>query len=474
MASAAAEILQDREALIKEACERKLKHFIRYAWDTVEPAYEYIPNWHIDAICDHLESVRSSEIQQLLITIPPRCMKSLTCSVMFPAWVWTTSPEAKYVYSSYAQNLSTRDSMSMRRLVKSPWYQSKWEIMFEQDQDNKTKYQNQHTGYRIATSVGGQNTGEGGDYIFADDPHNVVEGESDAKRNTAIFWWDESMSSRLNDPKTGRRVVIMQRVHERDLVGHLLESGTWEHLKLPMEYNPKTVVSVKATGFTDPRSEPGELLWEDRFGPDEVKRLKDNMGPYAYANQYDQEPAPRKGAMFDVDKIDIRQSPSGEIKKIVRAWDKAGTEGAGARTAGVKLAMLDNGRVCILDVVKGQWGATKRNQAMKNVAEMDGKGVRIWIEQEGGSGGKESAEFSVKEMAGFRARAEVPRGDKETRAEPLAIQIGVSNVECLSREWTQEYIDELRKFPNGKYKDQVDATSLALKKVTDKTGMVHA
>lgn len=469
--SSAIDYLNDRDALIKEACERHLRHFIKFAWPIVEPAYKYYSNWHIDAICEHLEYVRRSEIQQLLINIPPRCMKSTSCSVMFPAWVWTTTPHAKYVYSSYAQNLSTRDSMAMRRLVKSRWYQNYWPIEFEQDEDNKTKYRNNKTGYRIATSVGGTNTGEGGDYVVADDPHNVVEGESDAKRTQALLWWDEAMSSRLNDPKTGRRIVIMQRVHELDLSGHLLEKGGWVHLCLPMEYHAKSKCYIKQTGFEDPRTEEGELMWPERIGPNELERLKQNLGAYAYANQYDQLPAPRKGAMIDVDKIEVRQEPSAPIKKAIRAWDKAGTDGAGARTAGVLIALLENKRICILDVVKGQWSHTKRNLIMKSTAELDGKKVRIWIEQEGGSGGKESAENSVKELAGFKAYAESPKGQKEDRAEPFAIQVGVSNVEVLARSWTKEYLDELRVFPNGKFKDQVDATSLGLKKVTAKSGV---
>lgn len=469
--SSALDYLNDRDALIKEACERRLRHFVKQAWNVVEPAYQYSHNWHIDAICEHLEYVRASEIQQLLINIPPRCMKSISCAVMFPAWIWTTTPAAKYVYSSYAQNLSTRDSMAMRRLVKSPWYQQYWPIEFEQDEDNKTKYRNNKTGYRIATSVGGTNTGEGGDYVVADDPHNVVEGESEAKRQAAILWWDEAMSSRLNDPKTGRRIVIMQRVHELDLSGHLLEKGGWVHLCLPMEYHKKTRCFISLTGFEDPRTEDGELMWPNRIGKPELEKLKTNLGDYAYANQYDQLPAPRKGAMIDVDKIEVRQEPSAPIKRVVRAWDKAGTEGAGARTAGVLVALLENKRICIMDVKKGQWGATKRNLVMKSTAELDGKRIRIWIEQEGGSGGKESAENSVKELAGFKAYAESPKGTKEDRAEPFAIQVGVSNVEVLSGPWTKEYLDELRVFPNGKFKDQVDATSLGLKKVTEKRGV---
>lgn len=466
--STAVDYLSDRSGLYKELAERKLKHFIEQAWNIVEPAYQYKSNWHIDAICDHLEAMRNRDIRQLIINISPRCMKSLCVSVFFPAWCWTTMASDKFVYASYAQNLSVRDSMKMRRIVSSPWFQAQWPIEFEYDSNAKIKFENKATGYRIATSVRGLSTGEGGDFVGCDDPHNVIEGESDVKREQAIEWWDESMSSRLNDPKTGCRFVIMQRVHEHDLSGHLHETGGWVELILPMEFDPKRKCFIEVTGFTDPRTKEGELMWPEHIGKEEIDRLKTNMGTYAYANQFEQLAAPRKGAMLDVDLIEMRVQPSADIKKVIRGWDKAATEGAGCRTAGVKVAILKNKRVCIMDSRKGQWGAPKRNKIIKQVAAIDGKKIHIWVEQEGGSGGKESAENTVKELVGYRAYAETPHGDKEMRAEPLSIQIAANNVECIISDWNEEYIDELRKFPTGKYKDQVDATSLALKKLTDK------
>lgn len=470
----ALDYLSDIEAVKKELAERKLTHFLKQAWSQVEPSYKYIHNWHIDVMSEHLEAVRHSQIQQLVINIPPRCMKSLECAVMFPAWCWTTMPSDKFLFASYAQNLSVRDSMKMRRLIKSDWYQERWPMSLLGDSDNKMKFENEYTGYRIATSVGGVGTGEGGDYVCADDPHNVVEGESDAKREEVLKWWDESMATRLNDPKTGRRIVIMQRVHQNDLVGHILSTGGWVHCCLPMEYVPKVLVDMASpVRARDPRIKEGDLLWPERIGEVEIARLKKNMGVYAYAGQMQQDPTPRKGAMIDVDKIEMRVSPSAPIKRMVRCWDKAGTEGAGARTAGVKIALLTNKRLCIMDVRKGQWAAPKRNAIMRNVAQMDTKNVRIYIEQEGGSGGKESAENSVKELVGFRAYAEVPKGDKEMRAEPFSIQVDASNVECLLGDWNEEYLEELRKFPNGTFKDQTDATSLCVKKLTDNSGIIH-
>lgn len=471
--AAAIDYLNDRNGLYKELAERSLKSFVRQAWGIVEPSYVFVPNWHLDALCDHLEAFRRGVIRKLLVNMPPRFLKSIICAIMFPAWVWTTEPGKKFVYSSYAQNLSVRDSMAMRRLIKSPWYQNNWQVDFERDQDNKTKYQNQFTGYRVATSVGGQNTGEGGDWVFTDDPHNVMEAESDVKLASTIKWWDEVMSSRLNDRRYGGRCVVMQVTGQKDLTNHLIEKGGWTRLFFPMEYDPEDKCQIDITGFEDPRTAKGELLCPQRIDEAENEELKLDLGKHAYDNQYNQKRTPRRGTLIDVDKIELRISPSAPIKKSIRAWDKAYTENAGARTAGVKMALLTNGKICILDSSKGQWGTAKRNRRMKDTAMLDGKKVHIWIEQEGAAG-KESAENSVKELVGFRAHAEVPKGDKEMRNEPFQIQVDANNVECIIGDFTEEYIHELRKFPNGRFKDQVDASSLALKKLTDDSNRVTA
>jgi hypothetical protein len=185
-----------------------------------------------------------------------------------------------------------------RRLVQSAWYQSSWGDRFSLtgDQNAKEKFENDKSGYRLVTSVGGTATGEGGDRIVVDDPHNVKESESDTVRQTAIDWWDHVMSTRLNDPKTGAKVVVMQRVHQQDLTGHLLEQGGYEHLCLPAEYEGNR--RATSIGWTDPRNEPGELLWPQRFGKPELESLKHALGSYASASQLQQRPSPAGGGIL--------------------------------------------------------------------------------------------------------------------------------------------------------------------------------
>src|SRR5580704_15539552 len=263
-----------RAKVERELATRYFREFVRQAWPIIEPLTPFVPGWHIDAIIDHLEAVTRGEIRNLLINVPPRHMKSLLVSVLWPAWEWIRHPERRWLFSSYAASLSIRDSIKCRTLIESPWYQSFWGDRFAlaSDQNTKTRFDNDRSGYRIATSVGGTATGEGGDRIVCDDPHNVQDAESDSIRKATLDWWDVVMSTRVNDPRTAAKVVVMQRCHQRDLSGHLLERGGWEHLCLPAEYEGPT--RTTSISWSDQREQQGELLWPERFGPREIEDLK--------------------------------------------------------------------------------------------------------------------------------------------------------------------------------------------------------
>jgi hypothetical protein len=203
----------------------------------------------------------------------------------FPAELYEEAHRGsrRWLYSSYAANLSARDSLVCRRLIESPWYRARWGHIFALtgDQNVKTRFENNRSGYRLSTSVGGSVTGEGGDRLVCDDPHKVDEVLSDSVRTGTLEWWDSTMSTRVNDPKTTAMVVVAQRCHQQDLSGHLLEQGGWEHLCLPAEYEgPSRTTSI---GFADWRKNPGELLWPERFGLKEIEELKISLGSYGAA-----------------------------------------------------------------------------------------------------------------------------------------------------------------------------------------------
>jgi len=448
-----------------EQASRHLYEFMRQAWHIVEPARPFIDAWHLRAICAHLEAVTDGHIRKLLINIPPGHAKSLAVSVFWPCWEWTRHPERRWLYSSYALSLSVRDSVKCRRIIESPWYRARWGHVFRlrDDQNAKLKFENDQTGYRLSTSVGGAVTGERGDRVVVDDPHNMLEVESDVRRQEALTWWDEAMSTRLNDYHTGAHVIVMQRLHADDLAGHVLEQGGYEHLRLPTEYDPATTKTT-GIGFCDPRTIEGELLCPALFGPEQNVDAKIRLGSYGYAGQHGQTPSPRTGGMIPIDRLTIVEvAPVGAQR--VRYWDKAGTQGGGAYSAGVKIARGFDGVYYIEDVVRGQWAAEARNAIMRQTAQTDGVGVVVWQEQEPGSGGKESAEISVKLLAGYAIYTERVTGDKETRATPFAAQVQAGNVRLVTGDWVRAFLDEARDFPASKYKDQIDAAGGAFNKL---------
>ena len=472
-----------------EMARRNLRDFVKYAWHIVEPKNDFRPNWHIDAICDHLQAIDDGEIRNLVINIPPRMAKSLTVSVFWPVRRWIANPETRWLFSSYAQSLAIRDAVKSRRLIQSPWYQRHFGTSFKLagDQNVKSRYDNDKMGYRVSTSVGGTATGEGGDVVVVDDPHNVNEAESDVIRDGVLIWWDEVMSTRLNDPETGSKVIMMQRSHQDDLGGHVLAQGGYVHLMLPMEFEPdrKCITEI---GFKDPRTKENELLAPNRVGLNAVRDLKRAMGSYASVGQLQQRPTSRGGNMIKVDQINmITEIDEKNVKRRYRSWDKAGTQDAGCKTAGVRIGRYKKFRIhdqncghehCrgslyfVDDVVLGQWSAGPRERRIVQTSELDGKKVRIVVEQEPGSGGKESAEATKKRLINRTVDIDRPTGDKEDRADPFAVVVENGEVDVLVAAWNDEYIDELRHFPASKFKDQMDATSQGFNRLKRK-GNIH-
>ena len=286
-----------------ERARRKLSAYVAQAWEVVLPDTPYIPGWHIDAICEHLQAISLGHIHNLIINIPPRFSKSLTVSVFWPTWEWIDRPATQWLTASYAAELAVRDAVESRRLITSTWYQMRWGDKFKltDDQNRKARYENDHRGHRIAVGVGGGATGEGGDRIIVDDPMKALDQHSDAIRTEANAWWDGTMSTRANNPETAGRVIIMQRLHERDLTGHVLERARegglqWEHLCLPMRYEPRTYVS--GLGWRDPRTDEGELLAPERFDEEQTRLLEVTLGEAGAASQLQQRPAPAGGAIM--------------------------------------------------------------------------------------------------------------------------------------------------------------------------------
>lgn len=450
-----------------------LRTFSPLAWPAVEAEGRFVGNWHIDAIADHLMAVSEGHIQRLMMAIPPRHMKSLKVAVFWPCWDWIKRPDRRFLFSSYAQTLSVRDSTKCRRIIQSPWYRSRWGDRFKlvDDQNQKQRFENDKHGYRLSTSVDGALTGEGGDIIVVDDPHNVRQGESEKVREETLKWFDEALSTRLNDPKTGAYVVIQQRVHERDLVGHILSKRDqvkpWTYLCLPAEYDPKH----KYVWVNDPRKEPGELLWPEHMPSLEIASKKVDLGPYAYAAQYQQSPAPREGGLFKRAWFSIVAAAPADTRWI-RAWDLAASEAKATKsdpdwTATVKLGFSPSAkRFFIAHVFRCRENPHEVRQMITQFAEADGKMVRQVVPQDPGQAGKDQAQQMALMLAGWPVVIELPTGDKWTRAQGLAAQAAAGNVSLIQGDWNATFLDELTGFPTGAHDDMVDAASSAFNRIS--------
>lgn len=451
-----------------ELARRSLFRFlVEYAWPVLEPGNKFVDNWHIHSICEHLEAVTRGEIKRLIINIPFRMLKSTIISQTWPAWEWLTYPSLQYLTASYAKDVATRDAVNSRKIIESDRYREAWGHIFRMttDQNVKTRYENDKRGGRVVTATDAAGTGFGGNRIIIDDPVSAKEADSEPARKASIEWWKGTASTRLNNPEDDAIVIVHQRVHQEDLTGYLLAEETgWEHLILPMRYDPE-LRKTTSIGFSDPREKPGELLSPKRLGEEAVQEMEERLGSYHTSAQLQQNPTLRGGLLFEWEKMTI-VDVAPRMKATVRYWDKAGTEDGGAWTAGVKMGLGEDNLFYILDVVRGQWEAPARERAIRNTAEIDGTETPVWIEQEPGSGGKESAQATVRNLAGFVIKSERPTGSKVVRADPMAVQVEAGNFRVVRGGWNKEYFKEVREFPQGKYKDQVDASSGAFNKLS--------
>lgn len=470
-----------RLALDKADAEDSLLGFIRVMWPVVEPAREFTEGWVVNTICEHLEAISNGEITRLLINVPPGCMKSLTTNVFWPAWEWgpRNRPATKYVSAAYSRDLTIRDNRRSKMLVESDEYQALWGDRFKLsiEQNSKTRYDTDKTGFRIATSVSGGVTGERGDRVIIDDPHNVKEGDSEAIRNETLRWFSEVVPTRINDARESAILVIMQRVHERDVSGMILaEELNYEHLCIPMEYEADHPHKSKTSlHFVDPRKEDGEFIWPERFPPDYVEdELKPSMrafgGTYAEAGQLQQRPAPRGGGMFRVTEFVTVDSPPPVAVKRVRGWDLAGTKSNRADwTVGVLMSIADD-KIYVEDVQRIRGGPGEVEELIKNTADMDGPGVIIDLPQDPGQAGKGQVRYLTSKLNGYTVRSTPESGSKEQRAMPMASQVMQGLVHIVRAPWNREYLEELEKFPAGQYDDQVDASSRAHQNLVNRPG----
>ena len=470
-------------------CQRNLTEFVKEFWPEVDTS-ELIWNWHLDYLCERLSYVAERvslglpRENDLIINIPPGTTKSKLVNVIFPVWCWTKWYWMRFISASYAASLSLEHAETSRDLVRSEKFQTFYpDLSIKRDKDVKSNFRiikrmSNGTialgGSRYSTSVGGTVTGFHGHILLVDDPLNPQESVSDVKLKTANDWMGKTLSMRKVDKAVTATILIMQRLHQNDPTGDMLKKKTnIEHISIPGEIRteagdrsfrefvqPAELIDRYVDGLMDPVRMPWTVM----------KDMQADLGQYGYAGQVGQNPVPPGGGMFKIQNfrfLDAFPNPS-NISMSLRFWDKAGSDGQGAYTVGVKMHRLTSGKFLISDVSRGQWASEEREALIKSTAEADGRNIVVWHEQEPGSGGKDSAEATTRNLAGFSVHHEPASGDKVWRADPFSVQVNNGNVFLLTGAWNKEYLEELENFPFSTYKDQVDASSGAFNKLAGK------
>lgn len=410
----------------------------------------------------------------LVFEAPPQHGKSYLI-VLFLSWLAGKFPDKKQIYASFSDDLGVRANGDMQRLIDSDRYKKVFpgtSINSDNVVTVSTKPKRNssllefvgQTGSFTNTTVMGQITGKAMHIGAVDDPLKGREAaNSETIRNKTWNWMTDDFFSRMDE--AAGLLFILTRWHVDDPIGRLRQEfgDRIEMLKYPALAEPDALLMED-----DPRGHgSGEALFPEHKSREFLLEQKSIRTDASWQSLYQQNPYVRGGGMFPVDRfqvIDRRPMPS-EIEATARYWDKAGTAGGGAYTAGVLMDRLKDGRFVISDVVRGQWSAMDREARIKQTANIDGKNVKIFIEQEPGSGGKESAESTVRNLAGFNVLLDRVTGDKETRADPYAAQVQGGNVMIVRGEWNRAFMDEHESFPNGTYKDQVDAAAGAFNKL---------
>jgi len=478
--------------LDKADAEESFAEFFKQAWHVVDPGTPLCWGWIMDAIAEHLQAITERRLRKVLINIPPGISKTMFTCVMWPAWEWgpRNMPHLRYIKASYNEGLSLDANVLLRRLVKSEWYQQRWgdRVTVADDQDAKGLFGNTATGWARVISIGGATTGKRGDRFIIDDPHNAMEAESDAEREKAVTWMFEAASTRHNNPDDPVEVLIMQRLHELDCSGAILaEPGYfgYEHLCVEMEFDPDHPVARKIPsriGWVDPRTllPPGEqegaLCFPERYTPQAVENLKQKFrrgetgSLYAEAGQLQQWPVGRKGGMFEVDKVRIMELhelglPESIAGLVVRGWDLAGSTRKTSPYTAAPAMMRHGNLIVVLDVVRARVAAPMLDKFIAEVADADDARwghVHQDLPQDPGQAGlAQVAHLSSDALAGHTFAFSLESGEKEIRAFGFASQVNAGNVVLVKGPWNAPYLQEMRMFPAGARKDQIDGSSRA-------------
>jgi predicted phage terminase large subunit-like protein len=441
-----------------------LRYFIWKCFKTILPGERFEPNWHVDAIVYQLLRVQAGETTRLIINQPPRSLKSICVSVAYVAWLLGHDPTRRIVVLSYSSELAAELHRQFRMVVEAPWYRALFPAMCPA-KDTRTELVTTAGGSRYATSVGGTLTGRGADLIVIDDPLKPEEAMSEPARKRVIDWYSGTLISRLNDKERGAIILVMQRLHEDDLAGHLLEKGSWEHLELSAIAEKDCIIQIGPDKFFT-RWE-GDVLHAKRESRASLDRTKAESGPLMFSAQYQQRPVPAEGNLIKREWFRFYErlpSPSpGDL--IVQSWDVASTVADTSSYSVCTTWRIMGPDYYLVDVFRGRLLYPDLRRTVISLAEKYGATV-ILIER-AGPGLHLFHELRIDPhlpVGMIRPMGIKPEGSKQERMAAQSTKIEAGHVHLPTyADWLAAFLLEVLAFPNGRHDDQVDSLSQLLK-----------
>jgi predicted phage terminase large subunit-like protein len=448
----------DYQALLR----KDLCAFTELCFYQLNPTTQFKPNWHIELVTAALDACRRGEITRLIFNQPPRSLKSHCASVAFVAFMLGHDPTAQIICASYGQELANKHAMDCRAIMTSAWYQSLFpRTRLSPQRQSLQELATTEQGFRLATSVGGVLTGRGANTIIIDDPLKPDEALSDTQRKAVNDWFDHSLYSRLNDKKNGCIILVMQRLHQDDLVGHALGLEPWKLIRLPaIAEEDETHVIQTPYGTRRFQRRAGEALHPEREPLEVLNHLRAAQGEYNFAGQYQQAPAPLGGGLVKQEwfKTYNVNDPPAQFEMIFQSWDTANkptelSDYSVCTTWGVK-----DKHLYLMNVFRKRLGYPELKRAVREQAEAFSATI-ILIEDR--ASGTQLIQELVSE--GMPIQKYEPTMDKTMRMYSVTSIIENGFVHLPDKaSWLGEYLQELAVFPRGKFDDQADSTSQAL------------
>lgn len=436
--------------------------FIQRVFYEINPQTKFKGNWHIELLAAKLEACRLGKTKRLIINIPPRSLKSICASVAFPAWLLGKDAAAQVICVSYAQDLAEKHARDSRAVMSTDWYQSVFPTRLSADRNAVQEFVTTSQGYRLTTSVGGVLTGRGADFIIIDDPLKPEEALSETQRKAANDWFSHTLYSRLNDKSTGCIIIIMQRLHEDDLVGHVLAQEGWDLVSFPAIAERDEEIEINtAFGAIKVQRRAGDVLHPARESQAELDQIRKTLGEYHFSGQYQQAPAPRGGGMvkeawfkrYGPDELPDR------FDRIIQSWDTANKPGdlndySACTTWGIK-----DKRIYLLNVMRKRLDYPSLKRAVQDQFAVYDPGVILIEDKASGTQLiQEMQEAGISVVTAYKSKYDkIMRLDAQTGV----IENGLVYVPTEAH-WLAEYLYELSTFPKSKHDDQVDSTSQAL------------